>query len=147
MNEYPYLLGQLLKAADGLHELYCKTERKGEIPSQLIGGSMYAIASEFPQQALSQISQRIMPYLNWANTHRSAKYLTTKENGEERSSPSAGYYLYVFRQIADKLAAVFSEKTRFNDAEKAMLFIGYLASFTKTEQTEEIPDADPSDTE
>ena len=32
MNEYPYLFGQLLKAADGLHELYCKIERKASCP-------------------------------------------------------------------------------------------------------------------
>ncbi len=147
MNEYPYLLGQLLKAADGLHELYCKTERNGEIPSQLVGGSMYAISSEFPRQALSQLSQRIMPYLNWANTHKDKRYIIKKENGEESYSVNAGYYLKVFRQLADQLAGGFTEKTRFTDADKAMLFIGYLASFKKTEAASGSFETDPSDPE
>lgn len=133
MNEYPYLFGQLLKAADGLHELYCMTERKRELPTQLVGSSMYQAAMEFPSRTLAQLVQRLSPYLGWARTHQNKSYPISKENGETVNSPRAGYYLSVFNEIAGKLANVLTEQTRFNDTEKAQVFIGYLASFPKKE--------------
>ncbi len=126
MKEFPYLLGQLLKAADCLHELYCDNVRDKQFPPQLVGGSLYNAAADFPMQTLAQLGQRINPYLNWANAHKNAKITST-----EKASPSAGYYLNVFRQIADQLAGGLKEQARFSDAEKAQLFIGYLASFPK----------------
>ena len=134
MNEYPYLLGQLLKASDSLHELYCVNERDGQIPPQLAGGSMYTSAAEFPRQCIGQLGQRMMPYLNWARTHKDAKLPPRKKDGEViegSEGPGAGYYLSIFCQIANSLKDVLTEQTRFSDAEKAQLFIGYLASFPK----------------
>ena len=136
MNEYPYLLGQLLQVSDCLHELYCVIVRNNEIPSELAGGSLFVSASEFPRQSLAQLAKRMTPYLNWAKTHRTAK-LTSDEKAGEKSGPDAGYYLYIYRQIADKLHLAFTEQDRFSDAEKAQLFIGYLASFPKSKRTEE----------
>lgn len=133
MNEYPYLLGQLLKAADYLHELYCvcvRGNKYDELP-QLIGGSLYTSAAEFPNRTLVQLMQRMKPYLNWARSHRSAAMVTAKQGGEQMYSPPAGYYLSVFSRIADKLLPALTPDVRFTDAEKAQLFIGYLASFPK----------------
>lgn len=136
MNEYPYLLGQLLKASDNLHELYCYRVRDGNIPPQLAGGSLYMSAAEFPSQAISQLAQRMMPYLNWAKTHQNERIEKTRRNPDGTESayigPSAGYYLHQYQNIANKLAQVISDKTRFSDFEKAGLFLGYLASFPKT---------------
>lgn len=134
MNEYPYLLGQLLKVSDNLHELYCYKVRDGNIPPQLVGGSMYMSASEFPKQAISQLSQRVMPYLNWARTHQNDKIEKNEDSDPRYFEPTAGYYLNQYRKISDKLLMVMSETTRFTDTEKACLFLGYLASFPKSQK-------------
>ncbi len=131
MNEYPYLFGQLLKASDGLHELYCQIERGGQIPPQLIGSSMYQAAMDSPKQTLAQLGKRMAPYLGWARSHLDASYQIRKENGENVNSLNARYYLYILGNISEKLSAVLTEQTRFDDTEKAQLFIGYLASFPR----------------
>lgn len=133
MNKYPYLFGQLLKVADGLHELYCKVERKTALPPQLIGSSMYQSAMEFPSRTLAQLAQRLSPYLGWARTHMDASFAIKRDSGESVNSPRAGYYLSIFNEIAGKLSDTLTEQTRFSDTEKAQLFIGYLASFPKKE--------------
>ena len=135
MNEYPYLFGQLLKAADGLHELYCMTERKGQLPPQLVGSSMYLAAMEFPSRTLAQLAQRLLPYLGWAKTHKDKCFSIKTKNGELVNSPPAVYYLSVFHNIAGKLANALTNQTRFSDTEKAQLLIGYLASFPKKEKS------------
>lgn len=142
MNEYPYLLGQMLKAADYLHELYCvqvRGDKHDQLP-QLIGGSLYTAAAEFPNQTFVQLMQRMKPYLNWARSNRNASAGIGKKDGEPTYDPSAGYYLSVFTRIADKLMPALTPNVRFTETEKAQLFIGYLASFPKgksTQQTEE----------
>lgn len=128
MEATPYLMGQLLKAADELHALYCKVVRNNQIPPQLVGSALFVAASETPDRALSQLSARMRPYLSWAKQYR------TKN---EDSSGLAGWYLKVFESIADKFTAEFSIPTRWNDAQKAQLFIGYLASFPKQEKQNE----------
>ena len=134
MNEYPFLFGQLLKASDGLHELYCQIERGGQIPPQLIGSTMYQSAMDSPKQTLAQLVKRLAPYLGWARSHQDASYLIHKDNGEGINSMSAGYYLYVLSNISERLSTVLTEQTRFDDTEKAQLFIGYLASFSEKKQ-------------
>ena len=138
MNEFPYWFGQLLKASDSLHELYCAVVRES-IPPQLVGGSMFAAAAEYPLRSFSLLGQRMMPYLNWARTHQNVRLPKDKNNPESKEGPSAGYYLKINKQIGDKLRSTLensplTEQTRFTDAEKAQLFIGYLASFPKSEK-------------
>lgn len=135
MNDYPFLLGQMLKASDYLHELYCVKVRgdKTESLPQLIGGSLYTSAADFPNQTLVQLLQRMKPYLNWARSNRGAALEIKKKTGEIDKGPTAGYYLSVFTQIANQLLPVLKAETRFSDVEKAQLFLGYLASFPKKE--------------
>ena len=137
MKEYPYLLGQMLKVSDSLHELYCHEVRGGEIPPQLIGSGLYVSASETPMQALSQLGKRMNPYIAWAKTNKDKRIVVKRKDkeGEEKiyQGPTAGYLLYIYSQIADSLQAVLTEQKRFNDQERALLFIGYLASFAKAE--------------
>ena len=128
MEGTPYLMGQLLKAADELHALYCKVVRNNQIPPQLVGSALFVAASETPGRTLSQLSVRMTPYLSWAKQYR------TKN---EESSGLAGWYLKVFEQIANKLATEYSVPMRWSDAQKAQLFIGYLASFPKQEKQDE----------
>lgn len=141
MNEYPYLFGQLLKASDSLHELYCCEVRDGQIPPQLVGSSMYVAASELPAQTLAQLANRMLPYIAWAKANREAciKRKLKNRQGEETEyfGLSAGYLLYAYEQIADALLSVLKDKQRFNDYEKAQMFIGYLAAFPKKEKVGE----------
>ncbi len=138
MKEYPYLLGQILKVSDSLHELYCCEVRDGQIPPQLVGSSLYVAASEVPAQTLAQLANRMIPYITWAKANREAcikRKLKNRQDEEmEYFGPSAGYLLYAYEQIADALLSVLKEKQRFNDYEKAQMFIGYLAAFPKKEK-------------
>ena len=139
VNEYPYLLGQMLKVSDALHELYCH-EVRGEIPPQLIGSGLYVSATETPLQALAQLGNRMNPYITWAKTNKE-KRITIKRKDKEGNEtsyqgPAAGYLLSVYSRTADLLKTVLTGQSRFNDQEKALLFIGYLASFSRAERKE-----------
>ncbi|HHW94528.1 MAG TPA: hypothetical protein GX736_01160 [Mogibacterium sp.] len=136
MNKFPYQYGQLLKVSDELHTLYCNVVRKGEVPPQLAGSGLYQTAVDSPVRALRQLGQRMNPYITWA------KYYRTKNVPEEgKESWRAGWLLALYEKIANALYAEWmceeneqGIKVKFNDAEKAQLFIGYLASFPKNEK-------------
>ncbi len=138
MNEYPYLLGQMLKVSDSLHELYCHEVRNGQLPSQLIGSGIYVAASETPLQAFSQLATRMNPYITWARVNPNKHITVERENKEPYQGPTAGYLLSIYNKIANQLKDVLTEQKRFNDHEKALLFIGYLASYPKKERKDEI---------
>ena len=70
------------------------------------------------------------PYILWAKTYRTKK---AGEKGEE--SQKAERLISLYENTATELFTAWSTQTRFNDEEKALLFIGYLASFPKKEQT------------
>ena len=70
MEATPYLMGQLLKASDELHALYCKVVRNNQIPPQLVGSALFVAASETPGRTLSQLSVRMAPYLSLAKLYR-----------------------------------------------------------------------------
>lgn len=130
MDNLPYLYGQLLKAADELHALYCHVVRKdGEIPPNLVGSSLFRNAAEAPIRTMDLLSQRIMPYYSWAKSYR---LKGIKEPGKE--SWRAGWLYSICEKTMDKLQNNWKEPMQFNDEEKAQLFIGYLAAFPKKEQ-------------
>lgn len=133
MESLPYIYGQLLKAADELHVLYCIVVRKGDIPPQLVGSSLFQNAAEAPVRTMHILSQRMMPYYSWAKSYR-LKGIT--EHGKEIRR--AGRLYSICEKIMDKLQNSWTAQTRFSDAEKAQLFIGYLAAFPEKEQDEEI---------
>lgn len=129
MESLPYLYGQLLKVSDELHALYCNVIRDGTLPTQLAGSGLYQSAADAPVRTLNLLGQRMNPYITWAKTYRTKR---CSEKGTE--SWRAGWLLSLYEDIATKLAAAWQPETRFNDAEKAQLFIGYLAAFPKKEQ-------------
>lgn len=129
MESLPYLYGQLLKVSDELHALYCNVIRDGALPTQLAGSGLYQSAADAPVRTLNLLGQRMNPYITWAKTYRTKR---CSEKGTE--SWRAGWLLSLYEDIATKLAAAWQPETRFNDAEKAQLFIGYLAAFPKKEQ-------------
>ncbi len=131
MENLPYLYGQLFKACDELHALYCKVVRNGDIPPQLAGGSLFQSAAEMPVRTLNVMQQRIMPYYLWAKSYR---LKDIQEPGKE--SWRAAWLYHLCERIMTKLENNWNTQTRFNDEEKAQLFIGYLAAFSKKEQGE-----------
>lgn len=131
MDNLPYLYGQLLKAADELHALYCNVVRDDSIPPQLAGSCLFQSAAEAPVRTLNTLSQRIMPYYSWAKSYRLKKI---NEPGKE--SWRAAWLYGICEGTMNKLRDSWTSKTRFNDEEKAQLFIGYLAAFPKKEKKE-----------
>ena len=129
MENTAYLLGQILKISDELHALYCNVVRDGNIPPQLAGNSMFVSASETPVQALAQLSTRMNPYISWAKQYRT-KNIT--EKGKE--SWKAGWYLSLYEEVANKLNDSFTGSIKFDDFNRAEVFIGYLASFPKKDK-------------
>lgn len=131
MKSFPYLYGQLIKVSDELHSLYCEVVRKGDLPNQLAGSSVYQAAVEAPLRTLNLLGQRMNPYITWAKNYR------RKGNAEEgKKSWQAGWLLKLYENIAVELCAVWQPDTRFSDEEKAQLFIGYLAALPGTKQSE-----------
>lgn len=128
MDNLPYLYGQLLKAADELHALYCRVVRKGAYPSQFIGSSLFHDAAEIPVRTINLLSQRIMPYYSWAKSYR---FKNVQE--DQKESWRAKWLYNMFEKIMNKLQNSWTPQTRFNDEEKAQLFIGYLADFPEKE--------------
>ena len=137
MESLPYLYGQLLKAADELHVLYCKVVRNGEVPPQLVGGTLFQSAAEAPIRTLNILSQRIMPYYSWAKSYRLKGIMEA-----DKESWRAGWLYRICEQTVDKLQNSWAPQTRFSDEEKAQLFIGYLAAFPKKEQSEKNSEED-----
>ena len=128
MENMAYLVGQVLKVSDELHTLYCKVVRNGDVPPQLAGSALYVTAGETPNQALAQLSLRMNPYIIWAKQYR---FKNIDKKDEE--SWKAAWYLNLYENTANKLKFVMADSTRFNDYDKAQLFIGYLSSFPKRE--------------
>jgi hypothetical protein len=124
MMNVPYLIGNMLKVSDDLHGLYCKEVRKGKLPPQLLGNALMVAALKSPVQALSQLALRIPPYLGWARTN------STDAAGLSR------YFLKCYGEIETKLRGQ-TLSTRLNDAERAQLLLGYIASSEKTESNSE----------
>ncbi len=128
MDNLPYLLGQLLKVSDELHVLYCRVVRGGDLPTQLAGSGMYRSAAEYPVRTLNMLGTRMNPYITWAKSYR-----TKNENAKGKESWRAGWLLSLYENIATDLHKAWQSDIRFGDAEKAQLFIGYLAKFPKKE--------------
>ena len=123
MNSFPYQYGQLLKAADEMHRLYCQVVRDGDMPSQLAGSSLYQAAIESPIKTLDLLQRRISPYYVWAKTY-------CMKN--EEKSGLAGWLYRVTEMIADQLSSVWNSDTRLNDEDKAQMFLGYLGALPKS---------------
>lgn len=126
MKNLPYLYGQLLRVSDELHVLYCRVVRDGQLPAQLVGGSAFQSAAEMPFRTLAMLGQRMSSYVSWARIYRGKG---ESEKGKE--SWRAGWLLSLYEKTAAELVANWDSETRFDDEEKAQLFIGYLASFPK----------------
>jgi hypothetical protein len=66
------------------------------------------------------------PYITWSKVYQTRNI---SEDGKE--SWRARWLLSMYEVIATKLYAEWQPEMRFNDEEKAQLFIGYLSKFPK----------------
>lgn len=135
MKETAFLLGKFLRIADGLHKCYCESVRKGQYPNEFCGSSMISAMMENPTAALAQLGQRSAPYVKWARSYQ-------KEN-----AGLVHWWISQWQPIADALHA---EKlpTRLSDAERAEVFLGYLASLPKKEDAQtEVKDFEVTENE
>jgi len=119
MANTPFLVGRMLKLADELHALYCKEVRDNNLPPQLVGNTLMNAALDSPIQALSQLALRIKPYYGWAQTFQ-----------RNDNAKLAGYFIKLYGETASELSNL-DIPLRFNDAERAQLLLGYLASNPK----------------
>lgn len=138
MEKTGYQIGQLLKVSDELHALYCNVVREGAVPPQLAGNSVFLAASETPVRALAQLGARMNPYISWAKQYRSKNVISSEGNGVNKGKESwrAAWYFSLYESICNALCAELTESTRFNEFDKAQMFIGYLAAFPKKERHE-----------
>lgn len=132
MEDFPYQYGQLLKVSDELHAMYCRVVRNGDLPSQLAGSGLYQAAAEAPLRTMSLLAQRMNPYIAWAKT-----YHTVTDSQKETGAGLAKWFLRIYEEIAGKLYEVWTPNMRFNDEERAQLFIGYLAALPKREESKD----------
>lgn len=137
MKETAYLLGRFLRIADEIHRLYCKYVRQGQYPAELCGSSLLTAMQESPVMTLAQLCQRAGPYIKWARAY------------QKEGSGLVHYFLNQWGMIADELHAQ-SLPQRLDTAERAEVFLGYLASFSKNENnininTEQVDETNQGD--
>lgn len=142
MESYPYLLGQILKISDELHALYCRVVRDGKLPSQLAGNALYNAAAETPSMAFALLGRRMTPYIAWAK-----RYARENIDKKEEESWRAGWLMNVYCKTADQLEIVLTPQKRFDDYEKAQLFLGYLASLPKKKEKNTQPNTNDTNLE
>jgi hypothetical protein len=123
MKESAFLLGRCLRITDEIHRLYCEVVRKKDLPHELCGSSLLVSMMEMPVTTLSQLAMRSAPYIKWA------------KGGGEKGDKSrlVGYWLKKWEETADQLHSLTWPK-RLIPEERAQIFLGYLASFPKSEK-------------
>jgi hypothetical protein len=141
MTDTAFMTGRLLRLCDELHTLYCRVERKGEVPPQLAGASMLTTASDSPDRAIAIIQKRMMPYITWAKTYRYRKNLDEKSVILQRTAISR---MTMLEELAELLFEKLTTHITFTDLEKAQLFLGYLATLPKKEANTEGENSDES---
>ena len=131
-----FRLGQFLAAADAIHVGYCADLRGGNVPRNLLGNSVLAIAGSNPTKALSILQSRLKPYLGWAKRVDS---IYTKAANEEQLG-NKGRAVALRRgvsqarrseEIANDVHAMLgqykSKNKKPDDVFKAELLLGYVA--------------------
>jgi len=133
MKESAFLLGRCLRIADEIHRLYCEVVRKGELTPELCGSSLLVSMMESPSTTLSQLAMRSAPYVKWARACRN-----------DEKGGLVHYWMRLWSAIADQLHTLEWPK-RLMPEERAQVFLGYLASFPKSEKSATTDQANSDD--
>ncbi len=124
MKESAVRLGRFLRIADEIHRLYCEVVRKKDLPSELCGSSLLVGMMDSPGRTLDQLAMRAAPYVKWARTY----------HGHEKGG-LVHYWMQKWAEVADPLLEHGWPK-RLTPEERAQVFLGYLASFPKSERSD-----------
>lgn len=122
MNDFAFQLGQLCSAMDELHIGYCKSERKGEIPSTLIGNQVYGMALQDPGKAMDFMASRRRPYDSWVK-----RMMTKNARSDDKAITAAIFAQIWMSKQAKTLNEFLSTSIVKSDTYKAELMLGYLA--------------------
>lgn len=123
MSGNAVLLGRFLRVADEIHRLYCEVVRENTLPPELCGSSLLVGMMESPGRTLDQLAMRSAPYVKWARAY----------HGEEKAG-LVHYWMQRWSEVTDPLLEQGWPK-RLSPDERAQVFLGYLASFPKSERT------------
>ena len=104
MSQSAYLIGRLMSLADEFHRNYCKRERDGKFPPQLIGNALMPTALENPTAGLARLAERLTLYQRVADTGLRDEAGAVSQAIARNALPP-----------------------RCSDAEKAQMLLGYLA--------------------
>ncbi len=132
MKDSAIQLGRFLRVADEIHRLYCEVVRKNDLPPELCGSSMLVSMMESPGMTLNQLALRSAPYVKWARAYHDDKVVRTIEGAEIKIIVLVKSWLKRWAEIADPLLEKGWPK-RLSAEERALVFLGYLASFQKNE--------------
>jgi len=100
----------------------CKSERKGDIPSTLIGNQVYGMALQNPVKAMDFMASRIRPYDSWV------KRMMAKNTRSEDKAITAAIFAQIWMSKQAKTLNEFLSSTLTkSDTYKAELMLGYLA--------------------
>ncbi len=143
MNESAVQLGRCLRVADELHRLYCEVVRKKELPPELCGSSLLVGMMESPGMTLNQLAMRSAPYVKWARGG-SDKSVEGKKGEKINKGGLVWYWLKQWSEIAEPLLAKGWPK-RLTPDERAQVFLGYLSSFPKKENPEDVETTNTSE--
>lgn len=134
MNERAFLLGRFLRVADEIHRLYCEVVRKNDLPPELCGSAMLVSMMEAPGMTLSQLAMRSAPYVKWASAYHDDKVVRAIHGEEIKVIVLVKSWLRRWSELADQLHKQEWAK-RLEVEERGQVFLGYLASFPKREET------------
>ncbi len=137
MKESAFLLGRCLRITDEIHRLYCEVVRKKELPPELCGSSLLVSMMESPVTTMSQLAMRSAPYVKWAYAYHDDKAVKKSIDGAEiKIIVLVKSWRKRWSKIADQLHLLEWPK-RLTPEERAQVFLGYLASFPKSEKLNE----------
>jgi hypothetical protein len=124
MKQNAYLIGRLMSLADEFHRVYCKRERDGKFPPQLIGNALMPTALENPVEGLARLAERLTLYQRVADVNLRDEVGAVERAIDKNDLPA-----------------------RCSDAEKAQMLLGYLARPSGQGQTHNTPENDADNPE
>ncbi|MGQ0642518.1 MAG: hypothetical protein ACT4P6_17375 [Gemmatimonadaceae bacterium] len=138
MEDAAFKLGQLLAGADILHRGYCEHQRKGDVPSAMLGNQMLAIAARNPTVALDLLLQRWRVYAGWADRYRSKIEKPADSPSPGKWAAYNGVWAPVnMRPLADSLHARLPQTVQ--PIFRAELLLGYIAGLSRRDTPNAAP--------
>lgn len=125
MTSVAFLLGQVLKAMDILHEQYCRVNSpKNPLPPRLLGNTYYEMAYDRPLDAVGLLQKRTAIYLAWA---KSTDIPDNTTNATTEQITAAKEVLRQLEYVTGTASFTKSEFENWGNEQRAQLMLGYLA--------------------